>query len=92
MQQETAQVLALQALEWLAADDEVFATFLAATGASAGNLTGRAQDEDFLAAILDFLLTNDDWVIAFCDQRGLTYASPMAARAVLAGGQLENWT
>jgi hypothetical protein len=92
MKQESAQVLALQALEWLAGEEELFATFLGATGASAADLADRAEDEEFLGAILDFLLMNDDWVIAFCDARGMPYTAPMAARVALAGGQQENWT
>lgn len=92
MLKESAQVIALQALEWLAGDDEILASFLTSTGASGGDLAARAQDEDFLAAILDFLLMNDDWVVGFCDQRRLPYTTPMAARASLSGGQIENWT
>ncbi len=92
MQQESAQVLALRALEWLASDEELFTTFLGSTGASATNLADRAQDEEFLGAILDFLLMNDDWVVAFCDQVRLPYTAPMAARAALAGGEIEHWT
>jgi hypothetical protein len=92
MQQESAHVLALQALEWLAGDDELFATFLASTGASVVDLARRAKDEGFLVAILDFLLTDDERVMAFCDRHGLAYTIPMAARVALAGGELENWT
>ncbi len=92
MQQESAHVLALQALEWLAGDEELFTSFLDSTGASAANLARRAEDEDFLRAILDFLSMNDAWVVAFCDQRDLPYTAPMNARAALAGGAIENWT
>jgi hypothetical protein len=92
MQQESAQVIALQALEWLAGNEELFATFVTSTGASVSDLARQVQDPDFLAAILDFLLMNDDWVKAFCDIGRLPYTSLMEARAVLAGGPIENWT
>lgn len=92
MQPEAAQVLALQALGWIASDDEVFPVFLSATGANLGDLRVRASDPDFLAAVLDFLLQDDQWVVAFCDAGGHPYTAPQAARAALPGGAAVNWT
>lgn len=92
MQPEAAQVLALQALGWIASDDEVFPVFLSATGANLGDLRARASDPDFLAAVLDFLLQDDQWVVAFCDAGGHPYTAPQAARAALPGGAAVNWT
>ncbi|NJM82958.1 MAG: DUF3572 domain-containing protein [Tabrizicola sp.] len=92
MQQETAQVLALRVLGWLAADDEMFASFLNATGASVSDLRSRAEDVAFLGSILDFLLVNDEWVVSFCDSAGLAYTAPLAARASLPGGEAVHWT
>ena len=92
MQPEAAQVIALQALGWIAAEDEVFPLFLGATGASLGDLRARAADPDFLAAVLDFLLQDDRWVVAFCDAQGHPYAAPQSARAALPGGAVVNWT
>ncbi len=92
MQPEAAQLLALQTLGWIAADDEVFPLFLAATGANLSDLRRRAADPDFLAAVLDFLLQDDRWVVAFCDAQGHPYTAPQAARAALPGGAMVNWT
>ena len=92
MQPEAAQTLALQALGWIAADDEVFPAFLNATGANLGELRAGAADPDFLGAVLDFLLQDDRWVIAFCDAAGQPYTAPQAARAALPGGAMMNWT
>ena len=92
MQQDSAQVLALQALAWLVADDEMLPAFLNATGASMGDLRDRAKDVDFQGAILDFLMMDDQWVIAFCDQHALPYTAPQAARAALPGGASIHWT
>ena len=41
MHEDAATVIALQALGWLAADDELFPVFLGATGAGAGDLRAR---------------------------------------------------
>lgn len=92
MQPEAAQTLALQALGWIASDHEVFPVFLTATGANLGDLRARAADPDFLAAVLDFLLQDDRWVVAFCDATGQAYTAPQAARAALPGGQVMDWT
>jgi hypothetical protein len=92
MQLEAAQILALQALGWIAAEDDVFPLFLGATGANLGELRARAADPDFLAAVLDFLLQDDRWVVAFCDAGGHPYGAPQSARAALPGGAVVNWT
>jgi hypothetical protein len=92
MTPDAAQVLALQALGWIASQDEVFPQFMAATGASAGDLRARAGDPDFLAAVLDFLVQDDRWVVAFCDSRGHPYTAPQSARMALPGGAETFWT
>lgn len=92
MQLEAAQVLALQALGWIAGDDEVFPVFMTATGANLAEVRSKAMDHEFLAAVLDFLLQDDRWVVAFCDASGHPYTAPQAARAALPGGADVNWT
>jgi Protein of unknown function (DUF3572) len=92
MQLEAAQTLALQALGWIASDDEVFPVFLTATGANLGELRARAADPEFLAAVLDFLMQDDRWVVAFCDAEGHPYTAPQLARLALPGGAATHWT
>lgn len=92
MTPETAQVLALQALAWIAAEDEVFPQFLAATGADLADLRARAAETEFQGAVLDFLLQDDAWVVAFCDGHGHPYSAPQAARLALPGGSEMHWT
>ena len=92
MQPEAAQTLAQQALGWIASEDELFPLFLTATGATLSDLRQKAVDPEFLAAVLDFLMQDDRWVVAFCDASGQAYTAPQAARAVLPGGAVVNWT
>jgi hypothetical protein len=92
MQQESAQLLAIRALAWLALDEELVGQFLNATGASPDDILARAQDADFQGAILDFLLMDDQWIVNFCDAHGLPYTAVQAARAVLPGGEATHWT
>jgi len=92
MQDTSAQILSLQALAWLAEQDDIFLDFLQATGASATNLRERASEAEFQGAVLDFLMTNDAWIVAFCDAHGLAYTAPASARAALPGGADLHWT
>jgi Protein of unknown function (DUF3572) len=89
---ESAVVLAIQALGWMAADDEVFPQFLAASGIGLGEVRARAADPVFLVAVLDFLMQDDRWVIAFCTAEGHPFTAPQTARAALPGGESLNWT
>lgn len=90
--QETAEVIALQALGWIAGDAELLAAFSGASGVALDDLRTRATEPDFLVAVLDFLLMDDARVIAFCDANGLGYPEPLAARQALPGGAERNWT
>lgn len=92
MQQESAETIALQALGWLAANDELLPVFLGATGASEADLRARAAEPEFLGSVLDFLMMDDAWVVAFCQERNIAYERPMMARAALPGGAQVNWT
>ncbi|MEI4233816.1 DUF3572 domain-containing protein [Roseovarius sp. D22-M7] len=92
MQQDSAETIALQALGWLAANDDLLPVFLGATGASEADLRARAAEPEFLGSVLDFLMMDDAWVVAFCEGQGLAFDIPMMARAALPGGAQVNWT
>lgn len=92
MKDDEAQTIALQALAWIAGNDDLFPAFLAATGASFDALRTRAADPLFLAAVLDFLLQEDPWVLDFCQAMALPPASLQSARTALPGGELPHWT
>jgi hypothetical protein len=92
MKQEAAETFALEALGWLVGNDELLPVFLGATGASRADLVAGAGDAAFLGALLDFVLQNDDWVIALAAALGVDPARVMSARAALPGGATEHWT
>ncbi len=92
MQQDQAETIALTALSWLVANDELLPVFLGATGAAADHLRARAGDPDFLGATLDFLLLDDAWVQDFAAEAGLPPESVARARGALPGGQTPHWT
>lgn len=90
--QESAETLALQVLGWLVCNDDLLPVFLGNTGASEADLKAHASDPVFLAAVLDFLMMDDAWVMAFCDDNALPYDRIMPARMALPGGAEVNWT
>lgn len=92
MSQETADTVALQALAWLAGNDELLPVFLGATGASVDDLRARVTEPEFLLSVLEFLMMDDAWVIAFCDDNSISYDIPMQARYALPGGAPTHWT
>lgn len=91
LQRESAEVIAAEALAWLAGRDELFPVFLGASGVTIDEMRQRAAEPEFLAAVLDFLLMDDSWITSFCDDAGLAYDRPRAARAALPGAAAEDW-
>lgn len=92
MQKEQAEVIALQALAWLAGNEELCPVFLGASGGSVDDLRERATDPAFQAAVLEFITMDDAWVIAFCDSIHLGYDQPLRARYALPGAESVHWT
>lgn len=92
MNRDSAEILGIQALGWLAANEEYLLRFLNLTGVDASGLRARAQDPEFLGFVLDFLLGDDAVIMAFCADSGAAPETPMQARAMLPGGEMPNWT
>ena len=92
MSPERAETVALLALGWIAANDELSPVFLGSTGASAEDIRARATDPAFLASVLEFLTMDDAWVVSFCDAADLRYEEPLRARYALPGAEQVHWT
>ena len=88
---DMAETVALQALGWIAANDDLLPVFLGATGAGLPELRTRAAEPEFLGAVLDFLLMDDAWITGFCADAGLPCDLPRAARAALPGAAAADW-
>ena len=91
MNQEHAETLAIQALSWLASDEEILSQFLNMTGAAPGDLRVRAVEPEFLGFVLDFIMRDDKTILGFCTSVGAAPEAILQARATLGGG-LPNWT
>jgi hypothetical protein len=65
------ETLALKALGFLAESPENLSRFLDLSGTHPATLRRRAEEPEFLAAVLDFLLADEPLLTAFCDQESL---------------------
>ena len=92
MRQDFAENVAIQALGWLAGQDDLMPVFLGASGMDVNDLKQIAADPVFLGSVLDFILLDDSHVTGFCDAANLPYETPMQARQMLPGGEVVNWT
>ena len=80
---EVAEIVAVQALGFIAGDPERLGAFLAETGIGPASLRAAAADPQFLVSLLDFVLRDDATVKAFAKQSELHPTNIAAAREVL---------
>jgi hypothetical protein len=80
---EVAEIVAVQALSFIAADPEKLGVFLAETGIGPETLRTAAADPQFLVSVLDFVMRDDATVKAFANASQLHPTNIAAAREVL---------
>jgi hypothetical protein len=80
---EAAEIVAIQALSFVASDSERLGLFLAETGIGPDTLRKSATEPKFLASVLDFVLRDDATVKAFAKASDLHPTNVAAAREVL---------
>ena len=80
---EVAEIVAIQALSFVAGDPERLGLFLAESGIGPETLRTAAADPHFLAHVLDFVLRDDATVKAFASVSQLHPTNIAAARQAL---------
>ncbi|QDW38323.1 DUF3572 family protein [Bradyrhizobium sp. KBS0727] len=80
---EVAEIVAIQALTFVAGDPERLGLFLAESGLGPETLRTAAANPQFLASVLDFVMRDDATVKAFADASQLHPTNVAAARQVL---------
>jgi hypothetical protein len=80
---ETAERLAIQALSFIAEEPERLNGFLNATGLTLDRLRESANEPDFLAGVLEHMLTDESLLLAFADSAAIDPADVTRARAAL---------
>lgn len=82
---EAAEATAVTILGWLAGEPELLSRFLALTGVSPSEVRTAVKDTGFLAGIVDFLMSHEPDLLAFCDATGTKPEAVVHAHAVLSG-------
>ena len=85
MNQDAAETLALSALAHIAGDAKLLERFMALSGTDASMLRHGAADPSFLAGVLDFLMSDEAALTAFCEASAIAPDAPGRARALLPG-------
>jgi hypothetical protein len=85
---EAAEILAIQALSFIAEEPERLAGFLSLTGLTAERIRESAGEPDFLAGVLEHMLADESLLIAFAERDTIDPADIGRARHLL-GGQWE---
>jgi Protein of unknown function (DUF3572) len=78
-----AEIVAVQALSFIAGDPERLGAFLAESGIGPETLRNAASEPHFLASVLDFVMRDDATVKAFADASQLHPTTIAAARQAL---------
>jgi hypothetical protein len=86
---EVAEIVAVQALSFVAGDPERLGLFLAESGIGPETLRSAAADPRFLASVLDFVMRDDATVKAFADVSQLHLTNIAAAHQALNDPQWE---
>ena len=84
---EAAEILAIQALSFIAEEPERLNGLLSATGLTPNRLRESANQPDFLAGVLEHMLADESLLLAFADSAGIDPAAVARARNALGG----NW-
>src|SRR5947209_11589036 len=80
---EVAEIVAIQALSFVAGEPARLGAFLAETGIGPETLRSAASDPQFLVSVLDFVLRDDRTVTAFAAEAQLDPTHIAAARQAL---------
>jgi hypothetical protein len=85
MSPQSAEILGLQALGWLAGDGDRLDRFLAISGADAGILRQAVGEPHMLGAVLGFLLSDEALLLSFCEETSTRPADLHRACRMLEG-------
>jgi hypothetical protein len=82
---EASEMIAIQALSFIAGDSDRLSRFIALSGCDAASIRTAATDSGFLAGVLDYLGADESLLIAFAAEAGLDPATVVSAQSCLSG-------
>lgn len=83
---DQAEMLAIEALQYIAGNSEELSNFLALSGLSPVDLPDAAASPTFLSGVLDYLMGHEATLLAFAADRGHDPGDIGVARMVLSRG------
>ena len=86
LNREQAEILALEALAWLAGQPDAIAKFLTMSGLEASELRLAVGDSGLQSSVLDYLLANENLLLEFCENASIKPQEVHSARYRLGGG------
>jgi hypothetical protein len=86
---EVAEIVAIQALSFVAGDPERLGLFLSESGIGPETLRSAAKDPQFLVSVLDFVMRDDATVKAFASSSQHHPTTIAAAREALGDSKWE---
>ncbi len=92
MNTDRAETIALQALAFMAGDEQALDGFVHSTGLGIGELRAAASNPEILAGVLDYVLQDEAMLLAFCAAAEIRPDEPARARAYLPGGDVPHYT
>jgi hypothetical protein len=78
--QEEAEILAIQAIAFIAEEPERLSRFLDITGIPVENIRSAVRERDFLTGVLEHMLGDESLLIAFALSAGIDPAEIARAR------------
>lgn len=91
MERSRAELIAAEALEFVASQEKLLDRFMALSGLSLGQLRDRIQDPALHAGALSFLLDHEPDAAAFCCSADLDPGLAEQARLCVARDSDEPW-
>jgi hypothetical protein len=82
---EAAEMLAVQALAFIAEEPERLNAFLATTGIGLSQIRDAAAESGFLAGVLEHMLGDESLLLAFADSAGIDPSSVARAHDTIGG-------
>lgn len=88
---QASEEMAIQALVWLSAQEEMMSRFLALSGVTIDSIRMASQDPGFLGGIIDFILGHEPTLIEFCQASGISPETVVASGRALNGETGDTW-
>jgi Protein of unknown function (DUF3572) len=82
---QDAETVALNVLGFLAESPQAMEKLMIQSGLDLSTIRKRTADRDFLAAVVDFLMSNEELLVDFCQTRGIDPKTVQLAAHQLGG-------